>query len=134
LRGLAQVAAVLFLGGCQLPRPATPLAPDPSISLAGRWTIVAVNGRNTGGGERFDIEFRPEYGVAQFGCNEGSGTYRVESGWLVIGDWIITAAGCPGKQQFERPGFAVLGKPLAVERHDGGVRLRGAHGSIHLVR
>ena len=131
---LAAMAAAFFLGGCQLARPATPIAPDPSVSLAGRWTIVAVNGRPTGGGDRFDIDFRPDYGVAQFGCNEGSGSYRIENGWLVTGDWIITAAGCPGRQQFERPGFKVLGQPLAIERRGNGVRLRGRRGSIDLVR
>ena len=129
----AIVAAALLLGACQLDRPATSLMPDPSVSLAGRWTIVAVNGRQTGGGERFLAEFG-EFGQARFGCNTGSGAYLVERGWLVTDDWIITAAGCPGRKQFERLGFRVLSQPLAIERYGNGIRFRGRQGSIHLAR
>jgi heat shock protein HslJ len=133
LKRSAVAAAALLLGGCQLARSAAALAPDPSISLAGRWMVVAVNGRQSGGGERFFAEFG-QYGRARFGCNEGSGTYRVENGWLVTGDWIVAAAGCPGRQQFERPTFRVLGQPLAIQRLRSGIRLQGRQGSIDLAR
>ena len=114
-----------------------PLAPDPSVDLSGRWTIVAVDAQPTGGGRRFNLELNATFGAAQFGCNSGSGTYVVREGWFVAGDWIITAAGCPNPdswRHFEDKGFQILAKPLAVERAQAGVRLRNERGSIDLVR
>lgn len=127
------VTLALAVAGCAT----APLAPDPSVDLAGRWTIVAVDGERTGGGRRFNMELNPAYGAAQFGCNSGSGTYAVRDGWLVPGDWIITAAGCPNPdswRHFERKGFEILGKPLAIQRTQAGVRLRNERGVIDLVR
>jgi len=116
----------------------TPLQPDPAVSIAGKWTIVAVDGEPTGGGPRFSFDLKPTYGSAQFGCNTGSGTYAIGNGWFVAGDpWIITAASCPNKEdwlKFEREGFHILGKPLAIEQQPRGVRLRNDLGTIDLVR
>ena len=115
----------------------SPLAPDPSIDLSGRWTIIAVDGEPTGGDRRFNFQLNPTYGSAQFGCNAGSGSYKVSNGWFVAGDpWIITAAGCPNKEErehFEDKGFHILTRPLAIERRSGGVRLRNGLGIIDLV-
>lgn len=115
-----------------------PPRPDPAISILGKWTIVAVDGEPTGRGGRFSFDLDATYGSAQFGCNTGSGTYAVGNGWFVAGDpWIITAASCANKEKwlrFERSGFHILTKPLAIERRGELVRLRNDLGVIDLVR
>lgn len=126
-------AAVFALAACAT----VPLAPDPAIDPTGRWTITAVNGEPTGGGRRFNFELNPGHGRARFGCNAGGGTYRIANGWLVAGEWIVTVAACPDRQSwvtFERKGFQILASPLAMEKRDGGLRLRNQIGSIDLVR
>lgn len=116
----------------------TPPRPDSAISVAGKWTIIAVDGEPTDGGPRFSFDLKPTYGSAQFGCNTGSGTYAVGNGWFVAGDsWIITAASCPDKEdwlQFEREGFRILSKPLTITQRASGIRLRNGLGTIDLVR
>ena len=118
------------LAGCAT----TPPAPDPSLNPRGYWTIVAVNGEATGGGEQFRFILTPPTGSAQFGCNAGGGSLTANSGWVVAGDWIITAAGCRTKRisQLERMGFDVTARPMAVERRAGGIRLRNERGTIDL--
>lgn len=119
------------LAGCAT----APLAPDPSINPRGYWTIVAVNGQATGGGERFRFILTPPTGSAQFGCNAGGGSLTAGNGWIVTGDWIITAAGCRTQRisQLERMGFNVTAKPMAVERRADGIRLRNERGTIDLA-
>ena len=134
IRRAAAAGLALLVAACAT----APVAPDPSIDLRGRWTIVAVDGEPTGGGRRFNLELNPAYGSAQFGCNSGSGAYRLGNGWFYPADpWIITAAGCPDPDawlHFERKGYDILAKPLAIQpRPGGGVRLRNAVGSIDLV-
>jgi heat shock protein HslJ len=115
----------------------TPPQAIPAAPIAGKWTIVAVDGERTGGGLRFNFNLGPSYGSAQFGCNRGSGAYIVGNGWFVAGDpWIITVASCPDKEdwlRFERTGFRILAKPLAIEQRPGGLRLRNSVGSIDLA-
>ena len=113
-----------------------PLVPDAAIDLLGRWTVVAVDGEATGGGERFNFRIEQPYGSAQFGCNAGSGPLRVERGGVVAGDWIITVAGCgPERMRFERRGFEIIGEPMAFEALvNGAIRLRNRVGSIDLER
>ena len=113
------------------------LAPDPDRSPFGKWTVVAVDGESTGGGERFNFSIEQPYGSAQFGCNKGSGRLRVERGWLVTGDWIITTAGCvpAERMRFERRGFEITSQPMAISARGGsGIRLRDRVGAIDLVR
>ncbi len=127
MRLLAAGLALAAAGCATLPRP------DPSVSLLGEWQITSVDGEATGGGDRFILSVEQDKGWAQFGCNAGSGSVRVSQGWLATGDWIVTAAGCPGREGFERRGFAILGQPLALERRGGtGMVLRNRVGSIAL--
>lgn len=98
---------------------------------------MAVDGEPTGGGERFHFSIEQPYGSAQFGCNAGSGVLRIERGWIVPGDWIITVAACLPKERmrFERHGFNITSQPMAIQaRSGGGLRLRSRVGSIDLVR
>jgi heat shock protein HslJ len=134
---LWRVAAALALvaSGCAT----APLAPDPTVNLWGQWKIVAVDGQPTGASRNFNFELNPTYGVAQFGCNKGSGSYVIRDGWFVGGDhWIITAASCLNREDwldFEHKGFNILSKPLAIERRaNGAIRLRNRLGSIKLRR
>ena len=108
--------------------------PDPTIDLRGEWTIRAVDRQRTPGGQAFRFRFNPPHASAQFGCNDGNGPAQVRDGWFVAGDWIITAAGCPGRMDFERRGFAKFREPLAIQRTKRGVRLRNRLGSIDLSR
>jgi heat shock protein HslJ len=129
MRRLVIAAALTLLAGC-----ATALRPDSSVPLAGEWEIAAVDGEPTGGGEAFVLSLKPPNGWAAFGCNAGSGSVRIERGWLVTGDWIVTAALCPPEERmrFERRGFEILGAPAAIERSGGAVHLRNERGSIEL--
>ena len=111
------------------------LGPDPNRSPLGQWTVVAIDGEPTGGGERFNFSIKQPYGNAQFGCNKGGGPLRVGRDWVVTGDWIVTTAGCPDRMRFERKGFDIIAQPMAIEsRPDGGLRLRNRVGSIDLRR
>ena len=134
MRRAFAIGAIVWVAGCAT----TPLAPDPQVDLEGDWKIVAVNGAApTLRTESFDFRYTPPSGSAQFGCNRGSGAASVRNGWLVTGDWIITAADCPpmDSMRFERIGFEILGRPLAIERAGPGtVRLRNERGSISLQR
>lgn len=97
--------------------------------------VVAVDGEPTGGGPSFNLQLKPTYGSAQFGCNSGSGSYVVRNGWFVTGDWIITVAGCRNQRiaEFERQGFHILAKPMRIEQTSHGVLLANARGKIDLV-
>jgi heat shock protein HslJ len=129
-------AAALLLGavlaGCATGRP----VPDPTIDARGYWTVVAVNGQATGGGDNFHFVITPPVGSAQFGCNAGGGSMTAGNGWVVSGDWIITVAGCRTKRigELERMGFEVTARPMAIERGADGIRLRNEHGTIELAR
>ena len=125
-------ALTLLLAACATKT----LVPSATINPLGRWTITAVDGEATGGGERFNFRIEQPYGNAQFGCNAGSGPLRVERGWVVAGDWIVTVASCgPKRMRFERRGFEIIGQPMTVEtRANGAIRLRNRVGSIDLVR
>lgn len=116
----------------------TPLRPDPNVALEGDWRVIAVAGESVPAQwrDRFRFSYQPPTGSAQFGCNIGSGSAQVRSGWLATGDWIITAAGCPGERgSSERTGFEILAWPLAIEPLAGGrVRLRNERGSVTIER
>lgn len=130
MRGAAALLAAM-LAGCAT----APASPDSTVDPRGYWTIVAVNGEATGGGEHFRFIITPPFGSAQFGCNAGGGSLVARDGWVVAGDWIITVAGCRTKRigEFERMGFDVTAKPMAVERTSVGIRLRNARGTIDLA-
>ncbi len=133
MKAAIALTAMVMLGACV----STPLAPDPTIDPRGDYRVVAVNGEATGGGERYSFTVTPPTGSARFGCNAGGGSLVVERGYLVTGDWIITAAGCPSRPlpHLERVGFRITSQPMAIERGaSGGIRLRNQLGSIDLVK
>lgn len=126
-------AMMLALAGCAT----RSTMPEAAVDPRGRWTVVAVDGEATGGGERFYFSIDPPRGSARFGCNAGSGTVRIERGQLITDKWITTVAGClpPERMRFERRGFDISSQPMAIEaRRTGGIRLRNRIGSIDLIR
>ncbi len=132
MRAVLAIAASLLATAC-----AIPIRPDPSIDLTGDWRITAVSGFATPKESRgFNFRYAPPAGSAQFGCNWGSGNARVQNGWFIPADWIITAAGCSEERvRFERQGFEILGKPLAIQAAGANrVRLSNERGSLTLER
>ena len=131
MRRAAALLLTAELAGCAT----APAVPDPTLDPRGNWAIVAVNGHPTGGWASYSFSITPPTGSAQFGCNAGSGPLEVRNGWLVAGDWIVTAAGCGTREiaQMERMGFDILARPMAVERLGQGFRLRNERGTIDLA-
>jgi len=113
-----------------------PLEPGPNVDPRGRWTVVAIDGAATPGGAGFAFTIEPPRGSGRFGCNSGSGSLTVERGYLVPGNWVVSAAACqPERMRFERKGFDILAQPMAIEAGPaGGIRLRNQRGSIDLER
>lgn len=137
MRRLGAFGLSILLAGCASSLASQPLLPNASVPLSGRWDVTSVNGRSVPRNDRYWIDLKPEYAVARFGCNQGSGRYRLQQGWLIpTGDWIITVAGCSGDdwKRFERVGFEIMTRPLAVESSSGGVRLRSELGRIDIAR
>ena len=128
-------AAAVLLGAALASCTTARLDPDATVNPRGYWTVMAVDGEATGGGEHFRFIVTPPTGSAQFGCNDGGGSLTAGNGWLVAGDWIITAAGCRTKQlaTFERMGFEIIAEPMAVEKSKHGIRLRNERGTIELA-
>jgi|GEM_PF-6487976 len=131
MRG-AIALALLALSACST----QPLEAAPMVDPRGHWTVVAIEGEVTPGGAGFAFTIEPPRGSARFGCNLGSGGLAIERGYLVPGDWVVSAAACqPERMRFERKGFDILARPMAIEmRPAGGIRLRNQRGSIDLVR
>ena len=127
----AALVIALALPGCAT----APAAPDAAVDPRGQWTVTAVNGQATGGGEDFRFAITPPTGSAQFGCNQGGGSLSVGNGWVVTGDWIITLASCRDERtlRFERMGFDIVARPMAVEQRGAGLRLANQRGTIDLT-
>lgn len=110
------------------------IAPD---KLAGTsWTVTAVNGRSTGGGANYFLQFAERTLGAKFGCNSIGGPYRQNGDHISVGDLEQTLIGCPEPAAtFERDGSAVLRSNVRVERISGErVRLVSEAGMIDLKR
>jgi heat shock protein HslJ len=87
-------------------------------TLAGTsWTVESVNGRPTGGGERFQVSFDGERMSGQFGCNRVSGGYRFDGLTFTAGALAMTRMACPD-MSFEQLAAGILAAPLAA-RMDG---------------
>ena len=121
----------LALVGCSVP--------DSRSAPAGlsetSWSVVAINDRPTPGPGYF-INFANRRISARLGCNNISGTWRLNGDHLAASDLVQTEMGCPEPAMtFERLGSAVLGSNMRVERIDGAaMRLISEAGSIDLRR
>jgi len=98
------------------------------------WSVLAVNGRATGGGPRFTLAFTRDRLSAQFGCNRMNGGYRAEPTGLTAGPLIATRMACPD-MRFEDDAGRILAQPLALRTLPNlDLELANAIGSIRLRR
>jgi heat shock protein HslJ len=82
--------------------------PLPPASLVNSsWIVEAVNGRPTGGGERFQLRFEGDRMSGRFGCNSISGTYAVGGTSMTAGALAMTRMACPD-MSFETQAARVL--------------------------
>lgn len=98
------------------------------------WTIESVNGRATGGGDRFFVRFDGERMGARFGCNSAGGSYRFDGQTLNSGPLAMTRMACDD-MHFENEATQILSMP-AVASWGGGDRLtlRNNAGTVVLRR
>ena len=135
---MGAVLAGLGLAACaQAIPPASP--PLAAASVEGKWQVVAVNGRPTPG----SITIEPPLLRANFGCNDGRGSARIEGNRLVIVmAMAVTERGCmnldggPADSMLhEAEGFRIASRAMQVTSYGPDrVRLSNAAGTIDLVR
>lgn len=98
------------------------------------WTVEAINGRPTGGGERFQLRFEGERMSGQFGCNRVSGGYNVADMTLTAGNLAMTRMACPD-MSFETQATRILAQPVQLSMLPGDtLAMSNAAGSITLRR
>ncbi len=105
--------------------------------LAGTgWTVTAINGRVTPGGQDYFISFTADALSARFGCNSIGGSWHLNGDHLSTKGLAQTLVGCPEPAaSFERLGSAVLDSNMRIEREGGeAMRLVSEAGSIDLKR
>ena len=116
------------------PKSGSPTAPT---GLAGTsWTVTAVNGRATGGGPNYYLNFTADRLSARFGCNSIGGPYQLNGDHLSAGSLEQTLMGCPQPAaQFEEQGSAILRSNTRIERtSEERARLVSEMGTIDLAR
>ncbi len=109
----------------------------PPDGLAGTsWTVTAINGRATPGGQDYFLNFAANDLSARFGCNSISGSYRVNGDHVWTTGLVQTEMACAGPAMtLERLGSAVLSSNMRVEPMGGErMRLVSEAGSIDLKR
>jgi heat shock protein HslJ/uncharacterized membrane protein len=109
--------------------------PIPPSALAGSsWTVEAVNGRLTGGGEQFRLQFEAERMSGRFGCNSLSGSYSVLGSSLAAGNLAMTRMAC-ADMLFENEAARILAQPVELSFLPGDrLTMVNAAGSITLRR
>lgn len=106
-----------------------------TMSLAnGNWMVSEVNGRATGGGPRFAMQFTGDRMTARFGCNTVAGAYTVTSITFSAGAQATTRMACPD-MSFEQQALAVLAQPATLLWQSADqVTIGGDKGQIKLRR
>ncbi|CAA9513060.1 MAG: hypothetical protein AVDCRST_MAG09-1742 [uncultured Sphingomonas sp.] len=106
-------------------------APDPA---EGNWTVTAINGVPTGGGENFVLTLIGGEIQAAFGCNGLQGQAARNGDHLAVTRLLGTQMACGDPaDRFEREGKAVLNANPRIEHADGRTRLVGEAGTIDLA-
>jgi heat shock protein HslJ len=105
-------------------------------ALDGSWRIVSVSGAPANG----TMQLQEGSMRVSFGCNSGSGAFRINSGTLVpSGGMAVTEMACmpaqeggPDLMALESRGFAVMAQPMwiAEDRQPRRVRLWNDRGWI----
>ena len=135
MRWQAAIGAGIALAACTSIQPAPPIAGT-------EWRVAALNGeRIDGTGTR--ASFRDNDFMISFGCNTGSGRYRVQGGQLIPVEGVaVTEMACmpadasrPNLMERERRGFAIVSRPMMVVwQNERRVTLSNEAGSIDLGR
>jgi uncharacterized membrane protein len=112
-----------------------PRPPGATLDAAeGSWTVTAINGVPTGGGENFVLTLADGEIRAAFGCNGLQGRASGNGDHLAITDLLGTQMACGDPaDRFEREGKAVLNANPRIEQADGRTRLVGEAGTIDLA-
>lgn len=100
------------------------------------WTVVAINGRRTGGGANYYVQFAGNDIRAKFGCNSIGGTHRQNGDHISTENLAQTLMGCPEPAAtFEREGIAILGSNMRFEATSGtNARFVSEAGTIDVER
>ena len=121
------LALPLLLAGC------VTTAPGAAPTLAeSEWRVTAIDGAPPVG--EATLAFRADRLVASAGCNRLGGTWREESGKLVVGPLMATRMFCEGKMEQERALNDLLGAEPAVTRSGDRLSLKTTAHSAELVR
>lgn len=98
------------------------------------WTVESINGRPTGGGAGFQIQFTGDRLSGRFGCNRAGGSYRLAGAVLNVGPLAMTRMACPD-MSFEEQAAQILSYTLTTDWRDGErLHLRNDAGEIVLKR
>ena len=113
IRRLAIVAALALCSCARVPGQAG----FESRGLDGEWRIVSLSGTPIDGSMRLG---RGQMTV-NFGCNLGSGPFRIASGRLVAAPLAVTEMACqsardggPNPMALEARGFAIVAEPMWI--------------------
>lgn len=135
MRRITVIGAAIALWACTSINPAPPIGGT-------EWRVTVLNGeRIDGTGAR--ASFRADDFTISFGCNTGSGRYRVQADQLIPVEGLArTDMACvaadengPDLMERENRGFAIASRPMRIVWHDTRrITLSNEAGSIDLTR
>lgn len=106
----------------------------PATLANSSWQVLAVNGRQLPGGDRYTVNFQADRVNARFGCNNMGGSYQVQGTTLSVGPLAATRMAC-SDMSAENAAGRILAQPLQVALQPGDrMLLQNAAGSILLRR
>ncbi|WP_118857038.1 META domain-containing protein [Sphingomonas mesophila] len=123
IRALLAMAAAALAGCATVPDQAS----FEASGLDGEWRIVSLNGT------AIDGSMQLERGriTANFGCNLGSGRFRIAGGRLLAEPLAVTEMACPrgtaarpDPMALENIGFAILAQPMWIAGTSDNRRMR----------
>jgi heat shock protein HslJ len=110
------------------------VAPAPAPAIAGMWRIESVGDRPTRGEKSAAITFTEDRISVNTGCNNFSGTFRFERGFLTAGPLASTRMACPGPAMAqERAILDLLGQRLSVSSNQNGKLVLSGRDQAKLV-
>ncbi|WP_028970562.1 META domain-containing protein [Sphingomonas sp. URHD0057] len=102
-----------------------------------QWRITTINVEATDPSSPYPMSFEGGRIHGGFGCNGGSGEYRLAAGQLIVSHVITTERACADlhRQQMEERALHVLRLPMQIGRNPktGGTILSNGAGSLELA-